>query len=177
MINPIVQLVTLVMVIDNETDENEMELFQSIPKKMTEHLEERSGVNLVITIGKSSKSKNELDDESKNNLSNRKIAELANTTIAKYNETEENQVSEWIKGLANQINGKWIRFHTLKLLVDMACADGDIKKEELDLIKIVAEEWKNVEDVLDFLFLYTKTEWEYRKGSFKNTNKKSLEIS
>ena len=174
MINAIVQLATLVMVIDNETDEDEMELFQSIPKIMAEHLEGRAGVNLVITVGgrsRSSKTKNELDDESEVNLTNKQIAELANATIAKYNDTEESDIDAWIKELGKEVNGKWIRFHTLKLLVDMAAADGDIKKEELGLIATVTKEWNNIEDALDFLFLATRSEWVFKKGEFKSSKK------
>ena len=115
--------------------------------------------------------KNDLDDESEHNLSNHQIAKLANSTIAQYNEKAEHEVTDWIKELASNINGKWVRFHTLKLLVDMASADSKIKKEELNLIKLVAAEWDNFDDALDFLFLSTKTEWKFEKGNFKNTNK------
>ena len=170
-IDPIVKLAALVMVIDNEADENEMALFQSIPTKMTEHLEGRAGVNLVFSAGKA-KTKNELDEESEHGRSGKQISEIANSTIATYNDMAEEQVKSWIESLAKEINGKWLRFHTLKLLVDMAAADGAIKEEELDLILIVTAVWSCMEDTLDFLFLSTGTEWEHKKGAFKNTKRK-----
>lgn len=174
MIEPIVQLCALVMVIDNEADENEMELFQSIPKKMIEHLEDRAGVNLVIQVGKSrsSKTKNELDDESSLDRNSQEVADIANETIRIYNETDEDAIDSWIEGIASKINGKWVRFHTMKLLVDMAAADGDIKVEELDLIATVSKLWKCEEDTLDFLYLKTRTEWKMSGQSIKNTKKK-----
>ena len=175
MIEPIVQLCALVMVIDNEADENEMELFQSIPKKMTEHLEDRAGVNLVIQVGRSrsSKTKNELDDESIHDRSTLEIADIANNTIKQYNDTDEDALDDWIASIASKINGKWIRFHTMKLLVDMAAADGDIKVEELDLIGTVTKIWNCEEDALDFLYLKTRTEWSISGTTLKNTKKRT----
>lgn len=175
MIEPIVQLCSLVMVIDNEADENEMELFRSIPKKMIEHLEDRAGVNLVVRIGRSrsSKTKNELDDESTYDRSAQEIADIANETIKLYNDTEEDAIDGWVESIASEINGKWVRFHTMKLLVDMAAADGEIKTEELDLIATISKYWKCEEDTLDFLFLKTRTEWEMSGSTIKNTKKKT----
>jgi hypothetical protein len=54
----------------------------------------------------------------------------------------------------------------------MAGADGAMKEEELDLILIVTAVWSCMEDTLDFLFLSTGTEWEHKKGAFKNTKRK-----
>lgn len=175
MIEPIVQLCALVMVIDNETDESEMEIFRSIPKKMIEHLEDRAGVNLVVQVGRSrsSKTKNELDDASNFDRSSHEIANIANQTINTYNDTNEDDINDWVESIASQINGKWIRFHTMKLLVDMAAADGDIKGEELNLISTISRLWKCEEDTLDFLFLKTRTEWEMSGVAIKNTKKKA----
>ena len=106
---------------------------------MIEHLEDRAGVNLVVRIGRSrsSKTKNELDDESTYDRSAQEIADIANETIKLYNDTEEDAIDGWVESIASEINGKWVRFHTMKLLVDMAAADGEIKTEELDLIATI----------------------------------------
>lgn len=178
MIEPIIQLGVLVMVIDNDADEEEMKLFQDIPMRMAEHLEDRAGVNLVVTVGSgskhASKTKNELDEESASNRSNADLAALANQTIEKYNQLDENEVDTWIVSLAEDIKGKWIRFHTLKLLVDMAAADGRIKEEEVGLISLVARCWNTEEDAQDFLYLKTRTEWIMENKLFKNSGKKKL---
>lgn len=176
MIEQIVQLGVLVMVIDNDADEEEMRLFQDIPRRMTEHLEDRAGVNLVIKVGsmRSSKTKNQLDGESEHSRSNKDLATLANETIAKYNQMDEGEADEWIISLAKEIKGKWIRFHTLKLLVDMAAADSEIKSEEVGLISAVAQCWGLEEDALDFLYLKTRTEWVYAENEFRNSGKKKL---
>lgn len=175
MIDSIIQLCVLVMVIDNDVDEDEMRLFQDIPKRMAEHLEDRAGVNLVIRVGTSSKrssiTKDQLDEESDSNRSNKDLAALANQTIEKYNLLDEDEVEGWITSLAEGIKGKWVRFHTLRLLVDMAAADGHIKDDELGLIGLVAGCWNSEEDALDFLYLKTRTEWVLEDKMFRNLGK------
>jgi len=176
MINSIIKLASLVMVVDNDLDDKEMELFQTLPHRMMEHLEERAGVNLVITIGagnsRRSKTSQELNEESDHNRSRTELAKIANETIQTYNELDDDEVSAWIKSIAEGINGKWVRFHTMKALVDMAAADKEMKTEELDLIFEVTKIWDCLEDTLDFLFLATRREWIEENGIIKRKLKK-----
>ena len=175
MIEPIVKLAALVMVIDNDADESEMSLFQDIPTRMIEHLEDRAGVNIVakIRVGglRSVKSKGELDEESEHVRNAQEMADLANQTIKAYNEIDEDRVDDWVIEIASEINGKWVRFHTIKLLVDIAAADEELHSDELHMLSVVAEHWDCVDDVLDFLYLKSRTEWILANGKFKNTKK------
>lgn len=174
MIKDIVRLATMVMVIDNESDERETKLFQSVPKLMAQHLEGRSGVGFSIHVGTSVLlDKGEMDQGSEYNLDARAVADIANETIRIYNAMDEKDVSTWYKSICENIKGKWVRFHTLKLLVEIAAADKKIKDSELKIISNVAKSWEMEENCADFLFLKTGTEWVWVKDIFENTKKRT----
>jgi len=175
MIEDIIRLATIVMVIDNETDDSEMSMFTQLPKLMSQYLENRAGVTMKISIGGKSKvikDKNDLDSESAYNLSGKEISDIANKTIAEFNTIDESENELWIYKIADNIKGKWVRFHTLRFLVDIASADKIYKKEELQILQYISKAWDMNEDILDFLFLKTKTEWMNMDDLFIDTKKK-----
>ena len=167
-IYPLTKLATLIMVVDNDADEKELEILNNLPQRMAAHIEDRAGVtfSISITIGGSSSSKtyDDMNEESIHVISAEEIASLANETIQEYNEIDESELDYWIKGIADSIEGEDLRFQSLKMLTDMTAADDIISDEELDILQDIATYWDLQEDLSDFLFMKTKEDWVWKKN-------------
>ena len=167
-IYPLTKLATLIMVVDNDADEKELEILNNLPQRMAAHIEDRAGVtfSISITIGGSSSSKtyDDMNEESIHVISAEEIASLANETIQEYNEIDESELDSWIKGIADSIEGEDLRFQSLKMLTDMTAADDIISDEELDILQDIATYWDLQEDLSDFLFMKTKEDWVWKKN-------------
>ena len=46
----ITKLATLIMVVDNDADQEELDILNKLPQRMSAHIEGRSGVTFSITI-------------------------------------------------------------------------------------------------------------------------------
>tara|TARA_B100000035_G_scaffold314430_1_gene330689 strand:+ start:2021 stop:2548 length:528 start_codon:yes stop_codon:yes gene_type:complete len=164
----ITKLATLVMVIDNDADQEELDILNKLPQRMAAHIEDRSGVTISISISigdkKSSKSFDDMNKESEHSISTEEISEIANQTIQEYNETDQDDVDDWIKGIADSIVNEDLRFQTLRMLCDMTAADGEILDEEINILEGIAVHWTLKEDLSDFLFMKTKEEWIWKKN-------------
>ena len=169
-IYPLTKLATLIMVVDNDADEKELEILNNLPQRMAAHIEDRAGVtfSISITIGgggsSSSKTYDDMNEESIHVISAEEIATLANETIQEYNEIDESELDSWIKGIADSIEGEDLRFQSLKMLTDMTAADDIISDEELDILQDIATYWDLQEDLSDFLFMKTKEDWVWKKN-------------
>ena len=168
-IYPITKLAALIMAVDNDVDQEELDILTNLPKRMSAHIEGRSGVTMTfsISIGGSSSSKtySDMNDESEHVISTEEISQIANETIQEYNETEnDDELNKWIKEIADSIEGDDIRFQSLKLLADMTAADNIISDEELDILQDIAVYWDLKEDLADFLFMKTKKDWIWEGG-------------
>ena len=167
---PITKLAALIMAVDNDADQEELDILTNLPKRMAAHIEDRSGVSMTFTISiggssRTSKSYNEMNDESEHVISSEEIAQIANETIQEYNEIDDDDdLNNWIKELADSIEGEDLRFQSLKLFTDMTAADNIISDEELDILQDIAVYWDLKEDLADFLFMKTKEEWIWKKS-------------
>lgn len=170
----ITKLATLIMVVDNDADQEELDILNKLPQRMSAHIEGRSGVTFSITISiggsssSSSKSYDDMNEESEHVISPEEIAEVANQTIQDYNDTEEKDLDDWIKSITDSIEDEDLRFQTLRMLCDMTAADGEIAEEEIDILQDVATYWDLQEDLSDFLFMKTKEEWVWEGNTIVN---------
>ena len=168
----ITKLATLIMVVDNDADQEELDILNKLPQRMSAHIEGRSGVTFSITISiggsSSSKSYDDMNEESEHVISPEEIAEVANQTIQEYNDTEEEDLDDWIKSITDSIEDEDLRFQTLRMLCDMTAADGEIAEEEIDILQDVATYWDLQEDLSDFLFMKTKEEWVWEGNTIVN---------
>lgn len=170
----ITKLATLIMVVDNDADQEELDILNKLPQRMSAHIEGRSGVTFSITISiggsssSSSKSYDDMNEESEHVISPEEIAEVANQTIQDYNDTEEEDLDDWIKSITDSIEDEDLRFQTLRMLCDMTAADGEIAEEEIDILQDVATYWDLQEDLSDFLFMKTKEEWVWEGNTIVN---------
>ena len=170
----ITKLATLIMVVDNDADQEELDILNKLPQRMSAHIEGRSGVTFSITIsiggssGSSSRSYDDMNEESEHVISPEEIAEVANQTIQDYNDTEEEDLDDWIKSITDSIEDEDLRFQTLRMLCDMTAADGEIAEEEIDILQDVATYWDLQEDLSDFLFMKTKEEWVWEGNTIVN---------
>ena len=105
-----------------------------------------------------------MNEESEHSISTEEISEIANQTIQEYNETDQDDVDDWIKGIADSIVNEDLRFQTLRMLCDMTAADGEILDEEINILEGIAVHWTLKEDLSDFLFMKTKEEWIWKKN-------------
>ena len=168
-IYPITKLAALIMAVDNDADQEELDILTNLPKRMAAHIESRAGVSMTFTISiggssRTSKSYSEMNDESEHVISSEEIAQIANETIQEYNDIDEDDLDEWIKEMADSIEGEDLRFQSLKLFADMTSADNIISDEELDILQDIAVYWDLKDDLADFLFMKTKEEWIWKKG-------------
>ena len=117
----ITKLATLIMVVDNDADQEELDILNKLPQRMAAHIEGRSGVTFSITISiggsssSSSKSYDDMNEESEHVISPEEIAEVANQTIQDYNDTEEKDLDDWIKSITDSLNSDDIKSITINL--------------------------------------------------------------
>ena len=164
----ITKLATHQMVCDGEADADELEIIQNLPSRMDQHIQGwgSSGVKITFTIriGGSSKTSSNTDEDA--SISPEEICDIANQTIAELNELpDDGATTNYINELAAGIEDNDLRFHVLKMLVDISAADGDFDENEIETLSDIAKVWGLEEDVADFMFMKTSEEWDWYKGN------------
>jgi len=167
----ITKLATHQMICDGEADADELEIIQNLPSRMDQHIQEwgTAGVRITFTIriGGSSRtsSSNDNDDES---ISPEEICDIANQTIAELNDLPDDEATtNYVNELAAGIEDDDLKFHVLKMLVDISAADGDFHENEIETLSDIAKTWSLEDDLSDFMFMKTSEEWDWDKGNLK----------
>mgnify|MGYP006128161831 FL=1 len=166
----ITKLATHQMICDGEADADELEIIQNLPSRMDQHIQEwgSAGVKITFTIriGGSSKTSSNTDEDA--SISPQEICDIANQTIAELNELPDDEsTTEYVNELASSIEDDDLKFHVLKMLVDISAADGDFDDNEIETLSDIAKIWSLEDDLADFMFMKTSEEWDWDKGNLK----------
>ena len=164
----ITKLATHQMVCDGKADADELEIIQNLPGRMDQHIQEwgSSGVTITFTIriGGSSKTSSNADEDA--SISPEEICDIANQTISELNELPDDEATtNYLKQLAAGIEDEDLKFHVLKMLVDISAADGDFDENEIETLSDISKLWSLEEDLADFMFMKTSDEWDWDKGN------------
>ena len=165
----ITKLATYQMICDGEADSSELEIIQNLPQRMNQYIDSwgSSGVRVSITIsiGGSTRSSSSDDDDS---ISAQEVCDIANDTISELNELpDDDETTEYLTNLAMQLEDEDLRFHVLKMLVDLSDADNEFHENETEWLAELSQLWNIEEDLSDFMYMKTDEEWGWEKGIFK----------
>ena len=165
-IEAITKLATFQMICDGEADNDEVAILNNLPQRMAEHINEWDGnvrIRITISIGGRSSSRGSNEDEL---ISKEELVEIINTTVQEYNDLPEegDELDNYLINICSFIEDEDLRFHVLKLLVDLSAADGEFHENELEWLSELATLWGIEEDLSDFLFMKTSNEWEWKNG-------------
>ncbi len=169
-IEVITKLATYQMVCDGEADSSELEIIQNLPQRMNQYIDSWGpgvSVRITIRIGGSSSSRSSSSDEDES-ISAQEICDIANETISELNDLPgDDETTEYLTNLAMQIDDENLRFHILKMLVDLSDADDEFHENEIEWLAELSQLWNIEEDLSDFMYMKTNEEWGWEKGIFK----------
>lgn len=163
----IVKLATYQMVCDGEADGGELEILQNLAKTMAGHINASASSftsTFTIKMGGRPRSKTSTGSGDEEIISAEEIVNIANNTIAELNDQDDRETQDYLNELAHGIVEEDLRFHVLKMLVEMSAADGDFHKNEIQWLADLSRLWNLEDRLLNLMSMKGGEEWLWNKG-------------